>query len=49
LPHGFQSIEQWHRDIHHDHGGAELARQLDRLPSGGRFANHLDVALGFQQ
>ena len=46
---GFQTIEQRHGDIHDDHGGTEFGRHFYGLSAGGRFADHLDIALGLQE
>ena len=48
LPGGFQPIEQRHRDVHHHHGGTEFPGQLHGLAAGVRFADHFDIAFGFQ-
>ena len=42
---GFQTVELWHRDIHHNHGGAEFLGQLNRLAAGLGLTDHLDIAL----
>ena len=34
LPGGFQTVEQRHRDVHHDHGGTEFPGQCHRLAAG---------------
>ena len=48
LPGGFQTIEQWHRDVHHDHVGTEFPGQLHGFAAGLRFADHLNIAFGLQ-
>jgi hypothetical protein len=46
---GFQTIQQWHRNVHHDHGWPEFLGQFHRLPTVFRFADDLDVPFGPQQ
>ena len=48
-PSGFQAVEQRHRNIHDDHVGTELLRQLDRMAAGFRLSDHLDIAFRLQQ
>ena len=46
---GFQPVEQRHGDVHHHHVGLQSPRQGHRLAAGGGFADHFDVALGFNE
>ena len=39
----FQSVQQWHGDIHDDHVGWSLARHLDGDATVFSFANHFDI------
>ena len=49
LPGGFQSVEQRHGDVHHDHGGTKFAGELHGLAAGFGFADHFNIGFVFQQ
>src|SRR5438105_3861936 len=49
LSSGFQTIQEGHRDIHHDHGGTELSSHFHGLASRFRLSHDLQVSLALQQ
>ena len=48
LPCGLQAIEQWHRNVHHHHGGAKFPGELHGLAACFRLADHFNVVFVFQ-